>query len=124
VWLALTTVMALEASTVAAEGPVTFAEREIRTAARGASPVVEFVIAADRLGPQSYRIERRGDRDWRVVGGDAVGAMHGGLAHMYSVTNPPFIAPLLENIQPGLKTWLTVRDDDIYSFRSGDPGNP
>jgi hypothetical protein len=43
------------------------------------------------------------------------------VAHMYSITNPPFIQPLLENLAPGRKTWLTVRNDDIYSFRFGDP---
>jgi hypothetical protein len=43
------------------------------------------------------------------------------VAHMYSITNPPFIQPLLENIAPGRKTWLTVRNDDLYTFRFGDP---
>lgn len=43
------------------------------------------------------------------------------VAHMYSMPNPPFIRPLLENISPGRKTWLTIRNDDIYSFRFGDP---
>ena len=43
------------------------------------------------------------------------------VAHMYSITNPPFIQPLLENLAPGRKTWLTVRNDDIYTFRFGDP---
>jgi hypothetical protein len=44
------------------------------------------------------------------------------VAHMYSITKPPFIQPLIENIAPGRKTWLTVRNDDIYTFRFGDPG--
>jgi hypothetical protein len=43
------------------------------------------------------------------------------VAHMYSMPNPPFIQPLLEGIAPGLRTWLTVRNDDIYTFRWGDP---
>ena len=43
------------------------------------------------------------------------------VAHMYSITKPNFIQPLLENIAPGMKTWLTVRNDDIYTFRFGDP---
>jgi len=43
------------------------------------------------------------------------------VAHMYSITKPPFIQPLLENLAPGRKTWLTVRNDDIYTFRFGDP---
>ncbi len=42
------------------------------------------------------------------------------VAHMYSITKPPFIQPLLENIAPGMKTWLTLRNDDIYTFRFGD----
>ncbi|MDI1248789.1 MAG: hypothetical protein PSV13_08000 [Lacunisphaera sp.] len=43
------------------------------------------------------------------------------VAHMYSITNPPFIKPLLDGIAPGLRTWLTVRNDDIYTFRWGNP---
>lgn len=43
------------------------------------------------------------------------------VAHMYSITKPPFIEPLLEGLAPGRKTWLTVRNDDIYTFRFGDP---
>ena len=40
---------------------------------------------------------------------------------MYSITKPTFIQPLLENLAPGRKTWLTMRNDDIYTFRFGDP---
>ena len=43
------------------------------------------------------------------------------VAHMYSIPNPPFIQPLLQHLAPGRKTWLTVRNDDIYTFRFGDP---
>lgn len=43
------------------------------------------------------------------------------VAHMYSITKPPFIQPLLENLATGRKTWLTVRNDDLYTFRFGDP---
>jgi hypothetical protein len=43
------------------------------------------------------------------------------VAHMYSIPKPPFIQPLLENLAPGRKTWFTVRNDDIYTFRFGDP---
>lgn len=43
------------------------------------------------------------------------------VAHMYSIPRPPFIRPLLEDLPPGRKTWLTVRNDDIYTFRFGDP---
>jgi len=43
------------------------------------------------------------------------------IAHMYSVPNPPYIKSALPHLHPGLRTWLTVRNDDIYSFRWGDP---
>lgn len=42
------------------------------------------------------------------------------IAHMYSVPNPPFIKPALPLLSPKLRTWLTVRNDDIYSFRWAD----
>jgi hypothetical protein len=43
-------------------------------------------------------------------------------AHMYSDVKPPFVEevmPLLKEL--GMKTWLTVRNDDIFSLRWGDP---
>jgi hypothetical protein len=43
------------------------------------------------------------------------------VAHMYSITKPSFIQPLIEGIAPGRRTWLKVRNDDIYTFRFGDP---
>lgn len=42
-------------------------------------------------------------------------------AHMYSDTKSEFIKPALKYIAPGLKMWLELRNDDIYSFRWGDP---
>ncbi len=42
-------------------------------------------------------------------------------AHMYSIPNPPYIKPVLKELPVGVRTWLTVRNDDIYSFRWGDP---
>lgn len=42
-------------------------------------------------------------------------------AHMYSSTNPPFSKPILNALSAGQRTWLEVRNDDIYSFRWGDP---
>jgi hypothetical protein len=42
-------------------------------------------------------------------------------AHMYSLTNPPFAKRDLAGMPPGMHTWMTVRNDDIYSFRWGDP---
>lgn len=43
------------------------------------------------------------------------------IAHMYSVPDPSFINPALPHITREHRTWLTVRDDDIYSFRWGNP---
>ena len=43
------------------------------------------------------------------------------VAHMYSSEKPPFIEDLLQGMSPTMRTWLTVRNDDIYSFRWGDP---
>ena len=43
------------------------------------------------------------------------------IAHMYSIPNPPFIQDALPHITADHRTWLTVRDDDIYSFRWGNP---
>jgi hypothetical protein len=43
------------------------------------------------------------------------------VAHMYSLPAPPFARSTLEAMPAHLRTWLTVRNDDIYSFRWGDP---
>ncbi len=43
------------------------------------------------------------------------------IAHMYSIPNPPFSKEAFNIIPAGQKTWLTVRNDDIYSFRWGSP---
>ena len=43
------------------------------------------------------------------------------VAHMYSEPNPPYIQPVLEEMPKNLRTWLEVRNDDIYSYRWGDP---
>jgi hypothetical protein len=43
------------------------------------------------------------------------------VAHMYSVPNPPYIKSYMNLFSPQHKTWLTVRNDDIYSFRWGNP---
>lgn len=42
-------------------------------------------------------------------------------AHMYSNTKSVFIEPALKYMAPNLKMWLELRNDDIYSFRWGDP---
>jgi hypothetical protein len=43
------------------------------------------------------------------------------IAHMYAVPDPPYIKSYMHLFSPSLKTWLTVRNDDIYSFRWGNP---
>lgn len=43
------------------------------------------------------------------------------VAHMYSSPMPPFAQRTLEELPTHLRTWMTVRNDDIYSFRWGDP---
>jgi hypothetical protein len=43
------------------------------------------------------------------------------VAHMYSSPAPPFARKALAELPSHLRTWMTVRNDDIYSFRWGDP---
>jgi hypothetical protein len=43
------------------------------------------------------------------------------VAHMYSSPTPTFAQRTLAELPPRLRTWMTVRNDDIYSFRWGDP---
>ncbi|MFI5379877.1 MAG: carbohydrate-binding family 6 protein [Tepidisphaerales bacterium] len=43
------------------------------------------------------------------------------VAHMYSMVNPPFARGTLAELPADKRTWMTVRNDDIYSFRWGDP---
>lgn len=43
------------------------------------------------------------------------------VAHMYASRAPTFIKDVLPEITPEHRTWLTVRNDDLYSFRWGDP---
>lgn len=42
------------------------------------------------------------------------------VAHMYSIPNPPFIKRLLPQLGPRLRSWLTIRNDDVFSFRWAD----
>lgn len=42
------------------------------------------------------------------------------IAHMYSVPNPAMIKPVLPLLSPDLRCWLTVRNDDVHSFRWAD----
>jgi hypothetical protein len=42
-------------------------------------------------------------------------------AHMYSLSAPPFAKRDLVDMPSSLRTWMELRNDDIYSFRWGDP---
>ncbi len=41
------------------------------------------------------------------------------VAHMHSITNPPFVLPAMPYFSENRQTWLTVRNDDYYSVRWG-----
>lgn len=43
------------------------------------------------------------------------------IAHMYGIPDPAFIKPAMTIFSSKLKTWLTLRNDDVYSFRWGNP---
>jgi hypothetical protein len=60
-------------------------------------------------------------REWKDYPGPFDLSFKYSIAHMYSIPNPPFLQPALPYLSPSLRTWLTVRDDDYYSFRWGDP---
>lgn len=42
-------------------------------------------------------------------------------AHMYASTSPPFAKKTLAELPSNLRTWMTIRNDDLYYFRWGDP---
>ena len=82
---ALTRVGALPAGAFAADSRrhpmLDFAEAEILTAARAANtsvPKLRFELDAS-LGEQAYRVDRVNNDTLLVTGGDATGAMYGGL---------------------------------------------
>lgn len=60
-------------------------------------------------------------REWKDYPGPLDLSFKYSIAHMYSISAPPFLTPALPHLSPKLRTWLTVRDDDYYSFRWGDP---
>jgi hypothetical protein len=43
------------------------------------------------------------------------------IAHMYSSPTPQFARHDLADLPPTMHAWITARNDDIYSFRWGDP---
>jgi len=60
-------------------------------------------------------------REWKDYPGPFDFSYKYAVAHMYASTAPQFIQPLLQEFPKDRRTWLTVRNDDIYSFRWGDP---
>lgn len=60
-------------------------------------------------------------REWKDYPGPFDLSFKYSIAHMYSIPDPPYLTPALPLLSPKLRTWLTVRDDDYYSFRWGDP---
>jgi len=60
-------------------------------------------------------------RHWTDFPGPFAFSFKYSIAHMYSITNPPMVKPALALLPPHTKMWLTVRNDDIYTFRFGDP---
>ena len=60
-------------------------------------------------------------RQWKDYPGPFDLSYKYSVAHMYSVPDPPFIKEVLPYLSPKQRTWLTLRDDDYYSFRWGDP---
>jgi hypothetical protein len=60
-------------------------------------------------------------RHWKDFPGTFDFSFKYSIAHMYSITNPPMVKPALALLPPDTKMWLTVRNDDIYTFRFGDP---
>ena len=59
--------------------------------------------------------------EWRNLAGTLDLSFKYAVAHMYSSPAPPFARPALAELPPHLRMWMTVRNDDIYSFRWGDP---
>lgn len=59
--------------------------------------------------------------EWKDYPGDFSFSFKYLYAHMYSDTKSVFIEPAVKYIAPNLKMWLELRNDDIYSFRWGDP---
>lgn len=59
--------------------------------------------------------------DWKAYPGPFDLSFKYAQAHVYSGTKPPFIASFLTRLPAGTKTWLTLRNDDIYYHRFGDP---
>jgi hypothetical protein len=59
-------------------------------------------------------------REWKDYPGPFDVSFKYSIAHMYSSPKPPFIDSALPHLNPQFRTWLTVRNDDVYSFRWAD----
>lgn len=59
--------------------------------------------------------------EWKAYPGPFEFSYKYSVAHMYSSTAPVFGKKVFAELPATLRTWLTVRNDDIYSFRWGDP---
>ncbi|MCP5558972.1 MAG: carbohydrate-binding family 6 protein [Verrucomicrobiaceae bacterium] len=60
-------------------------------------------------------------KQWNAYPGPFEFSYKYAVAHMYASKAPTFIKEVLPEITPKHRTWLTVRNDDLYSFRWGDP---
>jgi hypothetical protein len=60
-------------------------------------------------------------KEWKDYPGPFDMSFKYSIAHMYSIPNPTFIDGALPHLSKDLRSWLTVRNDDIYSFRWADP---
>lgn len=88
------------------------------------------ILEAKKLNPQRkvrliHRYHMSNQKEilnvWKDYPDDFEFSFKYAIAHMYSTPSPPFIKTALPHIPQGIKTWLTVRNDDIYSFRWADP---
>ena len=59
--------------------------------------------------------------DWKDYPGRFDLSYKYSVAHMYSSPAPQFAQKSLAELPSHLRMWMTVRNDDIYSFRWGDP---
>jgi hypothetical protein len=86
----------------------------------------------DALGPKPqrtfrliHRFHQTGlgaiTRQWQEFPGPFDLSFKYSIAHMYSIPNPQIVKPALALLPEGMKMWLTVRNDDLYTFRFGDP---
>ena len=59
-------------------------------------------------------------KQWEKYSGPFEVSYKYAIAHMYASRAPSFIRKVLPEITSEHRTWLTVRNDDLYSFRWGD----